>query len=467
MPTSRREFGLVPWLFVLFLSACAEKPCRCPASPVPQQHISTERELFAEAHYEVVRLDASGADETVLAHHPNKYVRALALQRLEARSSPLDDAELERVAAAAGDATPLFPEHCLDALSSTDYVGQGMDVLRAGCHRSARPVGAIADEILQKAPPHRVVRAIVAHLARVNISGYTSSLRGMDGDSLLGARLRAAAARATPELRVSIVDALPRADVGHRKVLLEALSLAPLGSGTPESVDAVAPLLQSTDAGTAVLAAACILVLTDRAGDEPVPVDTEPRRTAAGVLAKTNAGSWTGESAARAIGPAAAPLLATMLEPIERALRDPMFLPNALASVRTIASLGRRGRRAAGRLFELGERVAKSRDENYEMPTVLDALGAIGAPAKELTSFVLARTSSSMAFHAGVRALVAVDAALTQEELEVLREKDRTLCTLPRHPRALDDYMKPCRDVKEELPKLEALARPKDSPRPP
>lgn len=465
-PTAVRR--LLPF-GALLLAACARQPCPCqaptpkPCPVLPPQR--TEEDAVDEARYEVARQDP-GVDWSVVALHPNPYVRATALGRLHAIAGTLSATQLDRVVALLSDGTIVYGPDCVHLMSpkpGSPYE-QGTEISRAACFSRATAVGKLAEDVLEEVAPDRVVSAMVAHLLQPTDVFVDRGLPMIDY-ARPKARLRLAAAKAGPVLVRSVVEALPHADPKQRDALLSALTAAPLGSGKGEAIDAVAALQGSDSKSTATTAAAAVLVLTDSPGSEPAGVEREPRRTALRVLSEAlTRNSYTVLPLLIGIGPAAAPLLDTAVERMKKANDNPGWFDEGLQMVSLIGALGPRGRRATTAMFALGGLMAARDPEGTRslgLAPILEALVTVGATPSEMTPFVLAHATSSLpVLLTGTRALLGVHATLAPSELDALEQNAASFCPESQrsHFRRPFDWPTPCGELRGEIGKLGAPA---------
>jgi hypothetical protein len=412
--------------------------------------------LQQQADFEVAQLDARSVDFSVYAHHPNPYVRALALNRLKAQVQAASDAQLGRVAQLLGDGSAIHSAHCASLLTSCEQ-GQGVDMHRGICQQQAKTVGALADELLALAPPERVVRAIVTFLAEPGLSELTERLLLVESQPPL-TRLREAASSAPTALTASIAERLPAAASEVRKRLIVALSVAPLGSAEPRVVSLVAASLGSKDVVESTRAAVAIVRLTDRPGPVATPVADEPRKSAVRLL-EAQLRTGNGGSTLASLGPSASVLLDALIARVERERADPQLLSYAVRDAALVASIGPRAGRVAPLLLALGKQISGQAGTDDELSSLIRALGTIAAPAAQLTPFVLAHLSSRDLFVAGAAALLAAEAKLSEPELAELRRGAEEHCTIPRHPRAFDGSWDGCVLANDALEKLERIAK--------
>ena len=414
------------------------------------------KEAFTEAGFEVARLDARSTDWSVYAHHPNIYVRGLSLVRLRDQAATADEARLRRVVELMADWQPLYDESCIRLMTSCEQ-GQGPDFGRGGCVRTAKTVRSLADDVLAAAEPHRVVAAMVAHLAQPGLAEITTD--GVRMDELLFHRLGEAASKAPRALPDTVAGRLLGANQEARTRLIRALSVAPLGSGDARIVNAVVPSLKAKDEFESTCAAAAILRLTDQPGPSAAPVAGSPRQGAVALLeARFPAGRAT--SALSSIGPAAAPLLDTVLAHIDRVKADPSFDGNVEEHAVLLGQIGPRAARAARTLLDAAELLAARGERSVDhLPKVLHALGAIGAPPAELKRLVLGHFVNRDVFAAGVGALLTVGAKLSAEELAALKEGEEEHCRIPNHPSAYTGAWDQCFQARNDLEDLEKISR--------
>lgn len=423
---------------ILLLASCTRPPCQCPAPsqrPCPaaaapgEQVLVTEEDLLAQARFEIAKQQDTTVDWSVLAHHPNPYVRASVLGRLLATAGTLTDAQLEQVLELGSDSTRVFSPRCAPLMTPTDYIEEGMEVPRGRCSSEARTIADHASAVLEASPPDRVIVAIVASRLdpRHAVGRYSG---GTESPTV-----RLAAAKVAPILIRSVVDGLQRADGDRRDALLLMLTAAPAGSGKGERIDAVVELQGSNRSSTATLAAAAVLLLTDTPDGEAAPGTSEPRKTAVRVLREAlTRSSPTWLPVLTAMGPASAPLLDTAIDRMRATPSHPDQIDEALRMTSLVGAMGARGRGAAPAMIALAGAIAAQKSAwwyDFSVTRIYDALAAVGAPPGDLAALVLAQATTLFQLHDGTRALVAVHAALSPSEIDVLDGRLTAACPAP------------------------------------
>jgi hypothetical protein len=413
------------------------------------------REALAQADFEAARLDARSTDWSVYANHPNVYLRGLSLLRLRDQARTADETRLRRVVVLLGDHRPVHTAGCVDLLTSCNE-GQGIDFARGDCARNAKSVSALADDVLAAAEPSRVVAAVVAYLAEPGLAELKGGV--VLGDPVLH-RLREAARKAPRALTDAVAGRMPSAGQEGRSRLLEALSVAPLGSGDARIVGAVAPSMKAKDELESSRAAAAILRLTDQPGLAVASVAGEPRKSAVELL-ESRFRSGRATRVLGTIGPAAAPLFDSVLAHIDRVRADPSFEGNVVEHATLVGKMGPRAARASRSLLDFAALVSTrgGSSAHYGLPKLIRVLGAIGAPPAELTPFVLSHATDKDLFAAGVGALLAAGAKLGPEELAALKRGAKEHCTPPNHPSAHTGAWDECYRADDDLEKLERIA---------